>query len=71
MTYLVFIAMKQWAKVRDTLTQNPADPLIVEGYPVFDERIGKQGTMCLYAQSVTTKQLQQTTRKAQKAAAQG
>ncbi len=71
MTYLVFIAMKQWAKVRDALNQNPADPLIIEGFPVFDDRIGKQGTMCLYAQSVTTKQLQQAMRKAQKAAVQG
>ncbi len=61
--------MKQWVKVRDALAQDPADPLIVEGHPVFDERIGQQGTMCLYAQSVTTKQLRQATRKAQKEAA--
>ncbi len=68
-TYLVFIAMKQWRKVRGSINKNPDDKLIVEGYPVFDKRIGEQGTMCLYAQFVTTKLIQQAKREAQKATA--
>ncbi len=69
-TYLVFIAMKQWRKVRNSINRNPEDKLIVEGYPVFDRRIGEQGTMCLYAQFVTTKLIQQAKREAQQAAAE-
>jgi hypothetical protein len=56
-TYLVFIAKKQWRKVREAIDSDPADRLIIEGYPAFDARIGG-GTMCLYAQSVTTTTLQ-------------
>ncbi|GAB4457935.1 MAG: hypothetical protein Kow0031_38590 [Anaerolineae bacterium] len=39
------------------LEADPKDRLIIEGYPAFDGRIGG-GTMCLYAQSVTTTALQ-------------
>jgi hypothetical protein len=56
-TYLVFIASKQWRKASEALAADPADRLIIEGYPAFDARIGG-GTMCLYAQSVTTTTLQ-------------
>ncbi|GAB4430985.1 MAG: hypothetical protein Kow0031_12040 [Anaerolineae bacterium] len=56
-TYLVFIAHKQWRKVSEAIAADPADKLIIEGYPAFDARIGG-GTMCLYAQSVTTTTLQ-------------
>ncbi len=56
-TYLVFIAAKQWRKVRAAIAADPADKLIIEGYPSLDTRIGG-GTMCLYAQSVTTTALQ-------------
>ncbi len=56
-TTLVFIAVKQWRKVQPALQTDPADRLIVEGYPVLDKRIGG-GTLCLYAQSVTTTGLQ-------------
>jgi hypothetical protein len=61
-TYLVFIAKKQWEKVKDSITNNPDDKLIIEGYPVFDKRIGKSGAMTLYAQMVTTTAIQQARR---------
>jgi hypothetical protein len=32
-TYVVYIALKQWRKVRDAL-KDPADCLIIEGYPL-------------------------------------
>ena len=63
-TYIIYIALKQWRKVREAI-KNPEDRLIVEGYPVFDPRIGSKGTMTLYAQNTTTKLLQQARREAQ------
>lgn len=66
-TYVVYIARKQWNKVKDIL-KNPDDKLIVEGYPVFDKRIGPTGTMTVYAQNTTTKLLEQAKREQQKAA---
>jgi hypothetical protein len=68
-TYLVYIAQKQWRKVKDSLNQNADDKLIVEGYPVLDKRIGQGGTLTVYAQSTTTKLLEQAKREQQKAAA--
>lgn len=56
-TTLIFIAVKQWRKVQPALAADPTDRLIVEGYPVLDRRIGG-GTLCLYAQTVTTTGLQ-------------
>ncbi len=56
-TCLVFIAAKQWRKVKAALDADPADRLVIEGYPVLDRRV-VGGTMCLYAQSVTTMALQ-------------
>ncbi len=68
-TYIVYIAIKQWRKVKDAINQNPEDKLIIEGYPVFDRRIGQNGTMTVYAQMVTTKFTQQARREVQKTAA--
>jgi hypothetical protein len=56
-TTVVFIAAKQWRKVQPALQADPTDRVIVEGYPALDKRIGG-GTLCLYAQSVTTTGLQ-------------
>lgn len=61
-TYLIFIAKKQWSKIKDSLNENPNDKLIVEGYPVFDSRIGQTGAMSIYAQNVSTKRIQQAKR---------
>lgn len=65
------IARKQWNKVKDSFNQHPDDKLIIEGYPVFDKRIGQTGTMTLYAQSMTTKLLEQARREQQKVTAHG
>ena len=63
-TYLVFIAMKQWKKVKDSLNQNSDDKLIVEGFPVLDKRIG-EGALTVYAQMVTTTHIQRAKRETQ------
>jgi hypothetical protein len=68
-TYIIYIAMKQWRKVRQSLKNNSDDKLIIEGYPIFDRRIGEHGTMTIFAQSATTKLLQQAQREKQKATA--
>lgn len=60
--YIVYIALKQWNKVKDSITQNPDDKLIIEGYPAFDKRIGQTGTMTIYAQNVNSKLMQQAKR---------
>jgi hypothetical protein len=64
-TYLVLIDQKQWRKVREAIKSVPTDKLIVDGYPVFNPQISG-GTLCLYAQSVTTTGLQQSRTTAQK-----
>jgi len=53
-TYVVYVARKQWAKVAEAL-QAPDDRLIVEGYPVFEKRLG---AMVVLATNATTKNLQ-------------
>jgi hypothetical protein len=69
-TYLVYIAAKQWRKVKDSFDKNPDDKLIIEGYPVFDQRIGESGALTVYAQSVTTMLIQQAKREKQKASSE-
>jgi hypothetical protein len=68
-TYIVYIALKQWRKVRESIQKNPDDKLIIEGYPAFDKRIGPNGTMTVYAQSVTSKLLEQAKREKQQRSA--
>jgi len=55
MTWVVYMAAKQWGKVKAAVEGNPAAALIVEGYPVFERRLGPEGTMTLYAQKVMLK----------------
>jgi hypothetical protein len=62
MVYVVYIALKQWHKVSESIQSNPKDKLIIEGYPIFDRRIGKSGTMTVFAQSVTTVETQRKKR---------
>lgn len=59
-TFVVYIAAKQWRKVEAALT-DPNDALIVEGAPVYDERLPG---LAVLAQSVTTKVLQAAKRQA-------
>jgi hypothetical protein len=53
-TYVVYVARKQWVKVAEAL-HAPDDRLIVEGYPVFEKRLG---AMVVLVTNVTTKNLQ-------------
>lgn len=46
-TWAVFIANKQWNRVKDSITQNKEDQLIVEGYPI----VGKGGVAAVMATS--------------------
>jgi hypothetical protein len=66
--YLIYIAAKQWRRVKDSIYRNKGDKLVIEGYPYFDKRIGERGTMVVLAQSVTTIQIQRARREAQRAA---
>ena len=52
MTFAVYIAAKQWRKVEAAL-KDPNEVLIVEGAPVYDERLPG---LALLAQSATTKE---------------
>ena len=61
-TYIVYIARKQWQSVAKAIA-SPEDALIVEGLPVLDKRLG---TIAVFAQSVTTKRLQQAKREGQR-----
>lgn len=60
--YTVFIAAKQWRKVKDAL-QDKEDALIIEGYPFIDPDV--KG-VCVFAKSTTTKHLQRAMREKQR-----
>lgn len=62
-TWAVFIAAKQWAKVSASIEENEADQLIIEGYPLL-----KDGNAVLLAQSCKS-MLQERAAKMAKAAA--
>ncbi len=61
-TYLVYIARKQWNKVKDAL-QDPDDALIIEGYPAFDSRLK---AVAVFATNTTTKLLEAAKRETQR-----
>jgi hypothetical protein len=52
---VIYIAMKQWDKIKDSVLNNPNDRLIIDGYPRFDSRIGKNGAMTIFALNATSK----------------
>lgn len=60
-SYIVYIAVKQWGKVAEAI-KDPGDVLIVEGYPVFDERLPG---IAVLAQNVTTRNLQRAKRESE------
>ena len=62
-TYVIYIAMKQWAKIKDSVLNNPNDKLIIDGYPRFDQRIGKKGAMTIFALNATSKLSQKSQRR--------
>jgi hypothetical protein len=59
--YIVYVTAKQWRKVADAI-KNPADILIVEGYPTFDQRLK---ALTVFATNITTKLLQRSKREGQ------
>lgn len=61
-TWAVFIANKQWNKVKDSMTANAEDALIVEGYPLVD----KNGVGIVLATNVKSRLMEIATRETQK-----
>jgi len=53
--YTVVVVRKQWTKMAEALTADPADAAISEGYAALDPRV--EG-IAVYATSITTKRLQ-------------
>jgi hypothetical protein len=60
-TWAVFVATKQWNKVKAALDENREDELIVEGYPMVDP---KRGVGVVLASSCTSKAIQRAAREA-------
>jgi hypothetical protein len=58
-TYVVYIAAKQWERVNQAL-EDPDDELIVNGLCAFDDELG---SMAVYATHVTTRRTQRKERK--------
>jgi hypothetical protein len=52
--YAIYIASKQWAKVKATIA-DPEDVLIIEGFPKTDPEVS---AIAVFATNVTTKKLQ-------------
>lgn len=61
-TWAVFIVNKQWNKVKDSMSQNANDSLIVEGYPLVD----KNGVGIVLATNVKSKLMEIAAREEQK-----
>ena len=61
--YIVYIAQKQWQKVAEAI-KDPTDALIVEGYPVYDERLPG---LAVLTQAITTRNLQRAKRESEAA----
>jgi hypothetical protein len=51
-TWAVFIANKQWEKVKDALRTHEDDQLIIEGYPVIDPKSGAAVVLTTNCKSV-------------------
>lgn len=61
-TWAIFIANKQWNRVKESISQNADDSLIVEGYPLVD----KNGVGIVLATNVKSKLMEIAAREAQK-----
>ncbi len=53
--YMVLIGMKQWRKVAEALAADPADKLLIEGYPTVQPEVAG---ITVHATSVTTTGIQ-------------
>jgi hypothetical protein len=64
LTWTVMVALRQWNRVKESVTTNPEDALIIEGYPLM------QGSNhVLLAQSCVSLLQQRAQKQAQQAAA--
>jgi hypothetical protein len=63
MTYVVYIAAKQWDRIAN-IVGDPDDPMLVEGYCAFDPEVN---SFAVYATYATTKKSDQREKKAAKA----
>ena len=57
-TWAVFIATKQWTKVKDSLQANANDQLIVEGYPLIDPKSQASVVLATSVKSVAQERAQ-------------
>ena len=64
--YLVIVAAKQWKKVT-SMTNPHTDKLVIEGWPVYDAKLG---TITVLAQSLTSVQIQKQKQEEQRQKAQ-
>ncbi len=62
-TWAVFIATKQWAKVKDSLQKNVDDQLIIEGYPLIDPKSKASVVLALSVKSVAVERAQREVKK--------
>ncbi len=62
-TWAVFIATKQWAKVKDSIQKNGEDQLIIEGYPLIDPKSQASVVLALSVKSVAQERAQRATQK--------
>lgn len=63
-TWAVFIANKQWTKVKDSLQGNKDDHLIIEGYPLMDPKSGSAVVLATSVKSVAQERAQREEKKA-------
>lgn len=63
-TWAVFIATKQWAKVKDSLQGNQEDQLIIEGYPLIDPKSQPSVVLATSVKSVAQERAQREAQKA-------
>jgi hypothetical protein len=63
LTWAVFIANKQWNAVKDTLTANAEDQLIIEGYPVIDPKSSASVVLVTSCKSVMQERAQREAKK--------
>lgn len=57
-TWAVFIATKQWTKVKDSIQTNQEDQLIIEGYPLIDPKSKASVVLALSVKSVAQERAQ-------------
>lgn len=57
-TWAVFIATKQWDKVKEFITQQADDQLLIEGYPLLDPKSGSGVVLATSCKSVLQEKAQ-------------